>query len=120
MTTCTGDKTFRPAYRDLRNLSFLSYINFFSVVPFLNSAQEQFYFLSLLLSAFSYPYISFFLSDHTCFSSFFRILSVLTLADIAETDGSKRCGENFKIKVQKKENRQLNVQKGGVNFYGRG
>jgi hypothetical protein len=119
-TTCTGDKTFRLAYRDLRNLSSPSYIKFFYVVPFLNSAQEKFYFLSSLLSAFSYPYISFFLSAHTCFSSFFRILSVLTLADIVEADESKRCGKNFKIKVQKKENHQLNVQKGGVNFYGRG
>jgi hypothetical protein len=99
MTTFTRDKPFQPSYRDLRNMSSPSYMNFFSLVPFLNSAQEQFYFPSLLPSTFSFPHISFFFSSHTCSSSFFRILAVLPL----ETDKSKRSGENFKISVIKRK-----------------
>lgn len=109
MTTFTRDKTFQSAYRDRRNLSSPSYRNFFPLVSFINSAQEQFYFLSLLPSTFSFPHISFFLSSHTCSLSFFRILAVLPLADIVEADKSKRSGENFKISVKKRAD---------VNFHG--
>jgi hypothetical protein len=103
MTTFTRDKTFQPAYRDWRNMSSPNYGNFFPLVPFLNSAKEQFYFLSLLPSTLSFPHISFFLSSHTCSSSFFGVLTVLPLADIVEADKSKRGGENFKVSVKKRK-----------------